>query len=393
MNEMNGLFLALNLVVLLIIGLILVRAPWITQRSLFFGVRVPVSAWHHPSAQRLRRIYAGWTAASSAALLFASILLYVKQPDWTLLAAMYLPLLLLLIQFLIYVFCWRSARHLKQVQEWQTSATMYADTISSRSRQSFRDLPWSWYLISALLCLIAVLVSLAVYPTLPDVLVKHWNFAMEADAWAEKSLLHIIIQPLLAFVMVLFMLAANLGIYRSKLQVENENPALSFARHRLYRRLMSHVLGFITLVMTVMFVAITPMTLNLWVPSAGTLIGGILFFSLLMLIPPIWVTLKAGQAGNRLKPEISSEDRLNAGILPRDLPAAATRIRDDRDWKLGLFYFNRDDPSLFVENRFGSNNGLNYARKAAWLIVGILAAVSVMTYYVTTVLLCRLLAT
>ncbi|MDD3866269.1 MAG: hypothetical protein PHX55_01475, partial [Eubacteriales bacterium] len=96
MNEMNGLFLALNLVVLLIIGLILVRAPWITQRSLFFGVRVPVSAWHHPSAQRLRRIYAGWTAASSAALLFASILLYVKQPDWTLLAAMYLPLLLLL---------------------------------------------------------------------------------------------------------------------------------------------------------------------------------------------------------------------------------------------------------------------------------------------------------
>lgn len=79
--------------------------------------------------------------------------------------------------------------------------------------------------------------------------------------------------------------------------------------------------------------------------------------------------------------------------MPRDLPAAATRIRDDRDWKLGLFYFNRDDPSLFVENRFGSNNGLNYARKAAWLIVGILAAVSVLTYYVTTVLLCRLLAT
>lgn len=41
----------------------------------------------------------------------------------------------------------------------------------------------------------------------------------------------------------------------------------------------------------------------------------------------------------------------------------------DSCWKLGLFYFNPDDPALFVEKRVGIGYTINFARGAAWVIL------------------------
>ena len=43
----------------------------------------------------------------------------------------------------------------------------------------------------------------------------------------------------------------------------------------------------------------------------------------------------------------------------------------DRYWKLGIFYFNRDDPAVLVEKRFGLGYSLNFARPTAWIIVSL----------------------
>ena len=39
---------------------------------------------------------------------------------------------------------------------------------------------------------------------------------------------------------------------------------------------------------------------------------------------------------------------------------------DDEHWKLGVFYFNPDDSSLWVCERFGVGWTMNFARPAAW---------------------------
>lgn len=41
-------------------------------------------------------------------------------------------------------------------------------------------------------------------------------------------------------------------------------------------------------------------------------------------------------------------------------------------WKMGMFYFNRDDAALFVEKRFGVGYTLNFARPAAWLFMAVI---------------------
>jgi uncharacterized membrane protein len=64
-----------------------------------------------------------------------------------------------------------------------------------------------------------------------------------------------------------------------------------------------------------------------------------------------------GQSGSRLRTE--TDEKLS-DVINRD---------DDRYWKLGMFYVNRNDPSLFVEKRFGIGYTVNFARPGAWVFI------------------------
>src|SRR5690625_7482129 len=62
--------------------------------------------------------------------------------------------------------------------------------------------------------------------------------------------------------------------------------------------------------------------------------------TLLMIIGAIILSFTTGQGGARIQ---SSTDKAGH-VMERD---------DDQYWKLGQFYFNKDDPSIFLEKRFG----------------------------------------
>jgi uncharacterized membrane protein len=54
-------------------------------------------------------------------------------------------------------------------------------------------------------------------------------------------------------------------------------------------------------------------------------------------------------------------------------PETATDRLDDRYWYLGAIYVNRNDPSMFVERRFGLGWTLNFGNPRAILaIIGLL---------------------
>lgn len=86
-------------------------------------------------------------------------------------------------------------------------------------------------------------------------------------------------------------------------------------------------------------------------------------FLTLPIVVMVAVTLAAtfgvgvayGQNGSRLLQKVDA---------PEGMPAD-----DDRHWKLGVFYWNGEDASLFVPNRFGIGWGMNLGRPAAWAII------------------------
>jgi uncharacterized membrane protein len=75
------------------------------------------------------------------------------------------------------------------------------------------------------------------------------------------------------------------------------------------------------------------------------------------------VTFRVGQGGSRLP-----------GGRGRYGTAAGVDRDDDRFWKAGLIYVNRDDPAILVGARFGVGWTFNLANPIAWLVIaGIVA--------------------
>jgi len=83
---------------------------------------------------------------------------------------------------------------------------------------------------------------------------------------------------------------------------------------------------------------------------------------LLGVVVVVAVLVRVGQSGSRLRIRASP----GSGWARR---TTAVNRDDDRYWRVGLLYFNRDDPSLLVPHRFGLGWTLNLARPAAWAIV------------------------
>jgi uncharacterized membrane protein len=99
-------------------------------------------------------------------------------------------------------------------------------------------------------------------------------------------------------------------------------------------------------------------------PNRRDLIGlGLLLFAFVFALAVIVVLARLGQGGSRL---VAAEKSAMASAVP-----VGDRTLDQY-WKLGVFYFNREDSAIFVEKRFGLGYSLNFARPTAWVILALL---------------------
>ena len=389
LRDMQMPLFVINLILMVFVTFFVSILPIITRKSLLFGVRVPEAAGKSPEAARLKGGYIATVLAGGVALTALLVAQYIAAPDYTLLATMYFFLPLMALQYGAFIPRWKAALALKAEKGWGTATPALADTRSAVEREKLLSFPKVWYLVCLGLILAVSVLSLVRYPLLPDPIPTHWNAQMQPDAWSDKNLLTVLMLPLVALGTMLIMAGSNIAIYRMKLQVDAENPALSYAQHRRYRRMMSHGLGVVTAAITVFILFTQLMMLDLVVLRSSALLLALTVALIVISCAPFaYITLKAGQGGNKLRipPE---EIQTQLGHPQGPIRAAHPERGDDRYWKLGLFYYNKDDPAMLIEDRFGTNGGFNYARPAVQITAGILAAVIVVTYALITVFFLR----
>ena len=87
--------------------------------------------------------------------------------------------------------------------------------------------------------------------------------------------------------------------------------------------------------------------------SVGVLAG---VFVVVSAIGVIWLMKGYGQGG-ALRETGSADERLTGSLA------------DNSHWLMGLFYYNADDPSMMIENRFGFGYSFNYGNRTAQMIV------------------------
>ena len=380
---MNLFLFISNVALIVFIAVLMAVTPVLNRKSLLFGVRVPEGAADLPESRRLKRGYLVITLMGCLAVLGLAVWQYAAAPDLTLLALLYFPLVMVGVQFVGFFPQWKKAKALKEQKGWRVPRTGLAETRSAAQREKLSTLPWGWYIASAALILAAVGLTVAVFPRLPDQIILHWGPDMQPDRWADKNLRDLLLMPLIALATVAMMAGTNIIIYWQKLQVSAEHPALSFAQHKMYRGMMSHSLGFMTFCMALMFAALQLGSLNLFALPLWFIPAAIIAPCVLGMLPVIYVPIKAGQGGCKLKPTVSPEDALNESLSAKVKVAHPGR-GDDQYWKLGMFYYNPEDPAVLIENRFGSNGGFNYARLPAKLLVAAIILLLVASYGVIT---------
>ncbi|MDR1692609.1 MAG: DUF1648 domain-containing protein [Oscillospiraceae bacterium] len=356
MKELNLFCFICNIAVIVLCGALLPIIPKITRKSYLFGVKIPPSEQNCPEAVQMKRRYTAVCLIGTAFLLGLCTAQYLLYPGATLLTMMYFPFLVIPLQAAAFLPNWRKAVRLKEEKRWKVSNASFAETGSSYTRGTLKEMPWGWYLAGLAVILVSVAVALARYQSLPDIIPIHFDIHMVADGWGEKSLGLALAIPLVNVGMVALMWLCGAAFVKAKLQIDPLNPALSFAQHKLYRRRVGHCLGGLTIAMVITFLVIGLMLL--WPETIGNALFWVLVFAPTIAATAVLVavTLGAGQGGCKLKPK----------TVPQTASAAEPTLTegrgDDKFWALGMFYYNPDNPAHLVEDRFGGNLGFNYAR-------------------------------
>jgi uncharacterized membrane protein len=145
-------------------------------------------------------------------------------------------------------------------------------------------------------------------------------------------------------------------VVRSRAQLDAEDPQAA-VRHRRFVVGSARALLVLAGCTSLTFLVNALMVWHLAVPPAPVRAALNVVPALLGAAVIVVLVIRYGQGGSRLRV---------AGAAPGGGPTV--NRDDDRLYRLGLFYFNRDDPAVFVPKRFGVGWTLNMARPATWLV-------------------------
>jgi uncharacterized membrane protein len=341
--------------VTLLPALILLSAmPYLTRPTECFGISIPEEAAKLPILKKLRKQYAKITAISTSSLLVFFFLTSFIQSERLLgITTIAFTLLFILIPFVIYIPFHKKVKRLKKEHGWKTERKerVIVDLKFREERLVYSN---GWFLIPLFISFLTILITIGMYPSLPERLPIHFDLLGNVTRYTKKSIYTVGMLPIIQVGVIFLSMIVNTIIKKAKQELNAANPEKSKRQNILFRRHWSLFTISSTIMIALLFFVIQ-LTIITPIPKAvlATTIIIILIFQLIWII---WLAFKIGQGGSR----VESEQGEKTLWVDYD---------NDEYWKLGIFYFNRNDSSLFVEKRFGIGWTVNLARPAAWLFI------------------------
>lgn len=345
------------------IMVIFAMLPYIGRRTLTFGVSIPSAVHSDPQLKAMRRAFSRNVLLIGVLLSAVTVLLYVFL-SMNLATGLMTGLVFVYIIaiFALYVRNFNTVKQLKAQKGWSAQArqTVVADTQFSSTRRSVSAL---WFLIYVVIIVGTLLVGILMYDQIPDKVAMQTDFSGNVTRITEKSFGLILFAPVLQAVIAMLFGFIYWMMQRTPPVIDPERPEISSQQNARFRYRWSAFTVFGGILMLLIFfgmqLGFAQLLTNeatIWIPMIG---AG------LLVVGAIVLSISTGQSGSRIRVGKAADGK----IIRRD---------DDKYWKWGSFYVNRDDPALFVEKRFGVGFTINFGRPAAILIfVGILALITV----------------
>jgi hypothetical protein len=199
------------------------------------------------------------------------------------------------------------------------------------------------------------------YGSLPARIPVHFGWDGTPDRWVPRSVAAVMLLPVSSFVVGTGLGALALLVSRAKRSVRHPDGEPSLLAQERFRRAVSSFVAVVGILASALLASLSISSIRVAagaeraIPSGVNVLGIALF--VVALGGASYLALRYGQGGAKL-------ERAAAGAALTD------GLADNRHWVLGWFYVNRNDPSLFIEHRFGVGYTINFGN---WRAVALLA--------------------
>jgi uncharacterized membrane protein len=259
-------------------------------------------------------------------------------------------MLLMFASFILYAIFYRQVKGYRITDQKQR----FASSLKVRHLGDYTNIALE--VILALFVVIPVFVLVYYYPILPDRIPVHWNFRGDVDRWARKSFSSVFFLPLMLIYMQGLFLMLKHGMTQTKmtLPAERTEEYLKFKEEqlRITIDLMDWVRFLVGLMLGILSLNIIFSVLNPFLSTLSSIVVGIL--SILIAAVCFYYIYRIIVVDQELK------DTVGRVYVERETDT-------DHWYGGGLFYYNPDDPALFVEKRVGWGYTVNMANKRGYI--------------------------
>ena len=362
-------------------GALTVITPWLMPGNECFAVAVPLGERENEPLKGYMRSYARVMVVCVALCLAALAIVLATGAlnldsdqgatgfSLAITAAMLVPVV---VSFGLMLHYRKLVQEVKAQRGWAATAGQSAAYVSPEEFPKPISVAWNLLYIPLIALLAGA--AFALYDRFPAQIPMNVGFNGTVTRVVEKTPGTVLFPVLLAAFIGLIMVACHVGIVHSKKAIDPAAPASSALAYGRFARLQSIILVAGGLLLSaasgVCFLLSSLEVISL---NAAAIILIVVTFVFVIGIAVISVML--GQSGARViaQPAGASgrQTGSSSGAMMRD---------DDKYWPLGVFYFNREEPSVFVPKRFGVGWTINLGQPLSWLaMVALVIAVIIFT--------------
>ncbi|QDP99083.1 DUF1648 domain-containing protein [Lysinibacillus fusiformis] len=343
-----------ELAIFIFLTILQAMTPYFTRKTAVFGVSIPEPFVKHHRLLKFKKQYSFCLGSLGGVFTVLQIvLLFISIPDGTWIFISFVLLyVMLMLSSAMYMVYHAKTKKLKQKEDWEGHVkTVHVMDLSLRAKDE--TLPPIFFTVPIIITLALITYTYMNYASIPDVFPTHWNAQGEVDGWTEKTWISVIELPLLLLGIQLTYLIMGVGMKRAKIQLSAQEKKASANREHYQRKYGSWYLATINLGMTILLVVLQYTSIIVQNEKASYFFPLFIGFMLLTFGGLLFLIWKISKSNERF-PTITSNESV-AG--------------DDRYWKWGIFYINKDDPALLIQKKFGIGWTINLGNKWSFFII------------------------
>ena len=359
--------------------ILFVSTFWVNKFSnngIIFGVRVPKEYEKDESILKLEKEYKkNYLIFILPLILIINILVVFTSKVFIFLIVTLALIVVTNIPIFIY---WKKMMKLKEEKVWKSLGKNVVLVDTSIRKPKVREddvvIKTRTFMILLIIPLITLILTLIVYKDAPNPFPIHYNAEGIADSFVNKEgfkgFFYLALFPVLIQAgMIIFLALMNKFAINGKVEINSGTLEEIKKQRKVFKRVNSILLFIVTLEVTLMMAFIQVCTLFSW----SVMAVDVIFLPIILLTTIIFtvVSYKIGQGGKNIK--INKEDK----EIYRD---------DDKNWILGNFYYNKKDPSIFIEKRVGIGWDVNLGNPIG-LIIMILPLVLVIAIIINLIIM------